>query len=193
VSSALAADRRRPVARCCDSKRQVVGESTLRGLDIIGGVTEDEVAHLRRAIAVSRRARGNGNHPFGAVLVDAAGEVVAEAENTVVTDSDPTGHAEINLVRVAGHIADGDDLVAYTLYSSCEPCAMCAAAIFWSGIGRLVYALSNESLIASLPDGGGPALDLGARVVLAAGSRPVAVEGPLLEEEAAGPHAGFWG
>lgn len=150
-------------------------------------------SHLRRAIAVAQQARDHGNHPFGALLVAADGTVIAEAENTVVTDSDPTGHAESNLVRIAGRLVGGDQLAAHTLYSSCEPCAMCSAAIFWSGIGRVVYALSNDALMAMRPSAERPALSLSCRSVLAAGNRKITIEGPALEGPAAKPHDGFWG
>ena len=148
-------------------------------------------SHLRSAIAIAARARSNGNHPFGALLVAADGTVVAEAENTVVTDSDPTGHAETNLVRKAGRLLDPAGLPKTTLYSSCEPCAMCTAAIFWAGIGRIVYALSNDALIAMAP-GGGPSLNIKCREVIAAGAKDIMVDGPALESEAAVPHEGFW-
>lgn len=162
------------------------------GMRTIRTMNELDLDHLRQAIEVSRRARRHGNHPFGATLVDGDGAVVAEAENTVTTDSDPTGHAETNLVRMAGGLG-ASDLSGHTLYSSCEPCAMCSAAIFWAGIGRVVYALSNDALIAMLPpDSSGPALDLSCRDVIAAGNRAIEVDGPALEAEASGPHEGFW-
>jgi tRNA(Arg) A34 adenosine deaminase TadA len=148
---------------------------------------------LRRAIAVSQAARDHGNHPFGALLVDGAGHVVLEAENTVVTGHDVTGHAETNLVRLASREHPPEQLAAYTLYSSCEPCAMCSGATYWAGIGRVVYALSETGLArltGQHPEN--PTLDLPSRTVLAAGSRRVQVDGPLLEEEAAVPHEGFW-
>ena len=63
--------------------------------------TAKDLAQLRAAIAVSKRAVANGNHPFGAVLADPAGTIVLEAENTVLTGNDVTGHAETNLVRLA--------------------------------------------------------------------------------------------
>ena len=152
-----------------------------------------DLGHLRRAIALSQAARDHGNHPFGALLVDAEGRVALEADNTVVTEGDITGHAETNLVRLASRDLTPDQLAAYTLYSSCEPCAMCSGALYWAGIGRLVYALS-EAALARLtgPHPDNPTLDLASRVVLAAGSRRVEVNGPLLEDEAALPHEGFW-
>jgi tRNA(Arg) A34 adenosine deaminase TadA len=151
-----------------------------------------DVAHLRTAIAVSNRAVANGNHPFGAVLVDPAGTVVLEAENTVVTGRDVTGHAETNLVRLAGGLSR-DELRGHTLYTSCEPCAMCSGAIYWAGIGRVVYGLAETDLLAitgSHPDN--PTLSLPCRTVFAAGQRPTTVIGPLLADEASEPHRTFW-
>jgi tRNA(Arg) A34 adenosine deaminase TadA len=152
-----------------------------------------DLDHLRRAIALSQTARDHGNHPFGALLVDQEGRVVLEAENTVVTEGDVTGHAETNLVRMAARDLTPDQLATHTLYSSCEPCAMCAGAMYWAGVGRLVYALSETGLArltGAHPDN--PTLDLPSRTVLAAGSRQVEVDGPLLEDEAALPHRDFW-
>src|SRR3569623_973858 len=86
---------------------------------------------LRRAIAIARRARDNGNHPIGALLVDAHQQELHETENTVVTEQDCTGHAETNLVRLASRQVPPDVLAGCTLYSSAEPCAMCAGASHW--------------------------------------------------------------
>jgi len=153
-----------------------------------------DLEHLRRAIAVADAARSHGNHPFGAILVGPDGSVALEAENTVNTEKDITGHAETNLVRLAGRAIPGDELPGYTLYTSCEPCAMCSGAIYWSGIGRVVYALPEEALYAMTGDhADNPTLALPARTVLAAGSRVIDVSGPHLEEEAAASHQGFWG
>ena len=112
----------------------------------LGSVDE---GHLLRAIELARRSREKGNHPFGSLLVDTSGEVVLEAENTVVTGHDVTGHAELNLVRAASMEFEVEALGRSTLYTSTEPCAMCSGAIYWSGIGRVVYALSSEQLMAS--------------------------------------------
>lgn len=155
-------------------------------------VTDTDLDHVRRAIQVSIDARAHGNHPFGAVLVDATGTIVLEAENTVVTERDVTGHAETNLVRLASRTL-GPDLAAYTLVTSCEPCAMCTGAIYWSGIGRIVYALAESGLreiTGAHPDN--PTLAHPCRLVLADGSRDVEVSGPHLEDEAAAPHRDFW-
>lgn len=156
-------------------------------------VSESDLSHLRRAIFVSIEAKQHGNHPFGAVLTDETGAQVLEAENTVVTHSDVTGHAETNLVRLATKRYSLAELRGFTLYTSCEPCAMCSGAIYWAGIGRMVYALPEQELIPLTGnDPENPTLDLPSREVLARGQRTVVVAGPALEEQAAEPHRGFW-
>lgn len=150
-----------------------------------------DLQFLRHAIRVAQRARAKGNHPFGAVLVDENGAVLLEGENTVNTEHDATGHAESNLVRAASKQFDAAMLAKCTLYSSTEPCPMCAGAIFWSGIERVVYALSEAELYAFVPDSPDK-LPLGCREVLAHGGRAVEVLGPAMEDEARGVHVGFW-
>lgn len=156
-------------------------------------VTDADLGHLRRAIALSAQARANGNHPFGALLVDQAGAVLAEAENSVTSDTDVTAHAETNLVRAASRGWQPAELAHCTLYSSCEPCAMCSGAIFWAGIGRVVFALSVEGLMTvfdNRPDA--PLHGIGVSRLLQPGDG-VTVSGPALEDEAIIPHQGFWG
>jgi tRNA(Arg) A34 adenosine deaminase TadA len=102
------------------------------------GITSADRSHLERTVALAWEARNRGDHPFGSLLVTADGRVL-EARNSVVTDGNPTGHAETNLVRLAGRL-DLATRITSTLYTSTEPCAMCAGAIYWSGIGRVVFA-----------------------------------------------------
>lgn len=155
-------------------------------------MTEQDESHLHRAIEVSSAARRHGNHPFGAILVDREGRMVAHAENTVVTDGDVTAHAETNLVRQASATWPPVELANYTLYSSCEPCVMCSGAIFWAGIGRVVFALSVEGLLAFFDNRPDAPLNLiGSRRLLTP-EDGVEVVGPALEVEAAAAHAGFW-
>jgi tRNA(Arg) A34 adenosine deaminase TadA len=150
-------------------------------------------ALLLRAIGVARSAREHGNHPFGALLVSADDEVLLEAENTVVTQSDATGHAETNLVRLASAAYSRDDLADTAVYTSTEPCAMCAGAIYWAGIGQVVYALAESELLTMTGDDPeNPTLDLSCRQVFAAGQRAVDVFGPFELAEARAVHAGFW-
>jgi tRNA(Arg) A34 adenosine deaminase TadA len=150
----------------------------------------DDLMYLRRAIALSGHSRAEGHHPFAALLVDNAGVVMAEAINGSSTDR--TAHAEMLALRRAA-ILPGEKLRGATLYSSAEPCAMCAGGAYWAGIGRVVYALSEERLLALTgSDPENPTLALPCREVFARGQRLIEVVGPMLEEEAAAVHSGFW-
>lgn len=150
----------------------------------------DDAAFIRAAVTVAQRAREHGNHPFGAILVDGNGQMVLEAENTVITGRDCTGHAETNLMRLACAHFNGAELAQFTMYASTEPCVMCAGAIYWGGVGRVVYGLSSEALYRMT--GSNPALPMSCREVFARGVRRVEVDGPLLEDEARIVHIGFW-
>lgn len=151
-----------------------------------------DIAHLEHAISLASAARARGDHPFGSIVVTAAGAVV-EGMNSVVTASDPTGHAETNVVRAAGRELDAETLAGSTLYTSTEPCAMCTGAVYWSGIGRIVYALGEDELRAIVDAQEGiPTLALPCREVLAHGGRPVEVTGPVPLEGATRVHEGFW-
>lgn len=148
---------------------------------------------LRAAVERARGSRAEGNHPFGAILADRDGAVLLEAGNTVGTERDCTGHAETNLARAASKAYDREFLGSCTLYTSAEPCAMCSGAIYWSGIGRVVYALSERALRGLTGDDPeNPTLDLPCREVFARGQRAVSVEGPEDVPGAAGVHEGFW-
>jgi tRNA(Arg) A34 adenosine deaminase TadA len=154
-------------------------------------MNETDLKHLRAAIDLARSARAHGNHPFGALIADAHGDVLLEAENTVVTERDCTGHAETNLMRLASQRFSSEQLATCTLYTSTEPCAMCAGAIHWGGIGRVVYAFSAEQFYAMV----GPSPDhlvLPCREVFARSQRPVEVLGPAIEDEGRAVHEGFW-
>ena len=148
---------------------------------------------LRRSFAVALRARSHGNHPFGAILVSGTGDVLLEAENGYLPDRDMTAHAERLLATAASRQFDPTILAGCTLYASAEPCCMCAGAMYWAGIGRLVYGLSERRLKTITGDHPeNPTLDLPCREIFAAGQRRVEVIGPLLEDEAAALHAGVW-
>ena len=141
-------------------------------------------AHMREVFAVARRARAHGNRPFGALLVAGNGAVLAVAENTQLTEEQVLAHAELNLLHRAVRDFTPDVLATSTLYASAEPCAMCAGAIFWSGIGRLVFGLSGDRLHEM--SGYSPQLLVAsAREVLARAGRQVDIIGPLFESEAA--------
>jgi tRNA(Arg) A34 adenosine deaminase TadA len=149
---------------------------------------------LSEAIALSQEAREAGRHPFAAIVVTQDGGVVGRAmNNSTGPDGDPTQHAELIAVAEAARMLSPEAMRSSTLYSSAEPCAMCAGATYWTGVGRVVYALSEHRLLGLTGDHPeNPTLRLPCRDVFAAGQRSVEVVGPALEDEAAQIHTAFW-
>ncbi|MFB7911793.1 nucleoside deaminase [Kitasatospora sp. NPDC056076] len=139
-------------------------------------ITTADEALLRRAIGIAARAVELGDAPYGSLLAGPDGTVLAEAHNTVRRDDDITAHPELKLARWAARELDGEAAARTTLYTSCQPCGMCAGALVRSGIGRVVYALTTEQLVALNPASGawpvvaqeGPALFAEARVPIEA-------------------------
>jgi len=154
----------------------------------------DHEALLRVAIDESRKASAAGNHPFASILVGPDGAVLMTQHNAYMPDHDMTGHAERVLMTRASTSLPMALLRECTIYTSAEPCAMCAGAIYWTGLKRVVYGMSEKNLKAITGDHPeNPTLDLPCRVVFGAGQREVEVIGPMLENEAAAPHDGVWG
>jgi tRNA(Arg) A34 adenosine deaminase TadA len=132
---------------------------------------------MRRALELAAAAAEGGEAPIGAVIVDpASGEIIGEAHNQPIALCDPSAHAEILAIRAAARRLGNYRLSGLTLYSTLEPCAMCAGAISHARIARLLFAASD-------PKGG--AVHTGPRLFEQATihSRPV-VEGGLLASEA---------
>ncbi|MFE3766033.1 nucleoside deaminase [Streptomyces sp. NPDC059104] len=135
-------------------------------------ITTADEALLRRAIAIAARAIDLGDAPYGSLLAGPDGTILAEAHNTVRRDNDISAHPELKLSRWAARELDGHTAARTTLYTSCEPCGMCAGGIVRSGLGRVVYALSTAQLVELNPESGawpttaqaGPALFDEARV-----------------------------
>lgn len=152
----------------------------------------NDIAFIRRSIEIAQQARENGNHPFGALLVNEQGRILLEAENSVITHQDCTGHAETNLMRLASKKYPRDVLEKCTLYTSTEPCAMCCGAIFWGNVRRVVYALSEEGLYDFIEADSEEILYLPCRELFAKGQKPIEVIGPVLESEAKKVHDNFW-
>ncbi len=88
-------------------------------------------------------ANGEGG-PFGAVIVDNKGNIVANGNNRVLKYKDPTAHAEVVAIREAGKILNTHNLAGYTLYTSCEPCPMCLSAIIWANIKDVYYGCTKK-------------------------------------------------
>jgi tRNA(Arg) A34 adenosine deaminase TadA len=155
---------------------------------------ENDLRLLRRCIALAQQARAAGQHPFGALVATENWQILVEGQNeSRPPDGDPTRHAELVAASRAARMAAPDQLKRATLYTSAEPCCMCAGAIYWANIGRIVYALSEHKLL--LLTGANeenPTLAVPCREVFARGQRRVEVIGPLIEDEAAEPHKGFW-
>lgn len=157
------------------------------------GFTERDARYLRDAIALSQHGRSRGNRPFGALIVADDGEVLAEAWCNTSETGDCTGHAETNAVRQASPAHSRERLASATVYSSAEPCVMCAGAIFWANIGRVVYGIDAVALRVFRGERAEQRdAELSCREVFAASPHAIEVIGPVLGDEAAVAHEGFW-
>ena len=147
--------------------------------------------HLRRANGVAQAAVARGRHPFGALLVGADHETVLLEQGNV----DAVNHAQALVERLAAHRFDAATLWACTLVTTVEPCAMCAGTQYWAHIGRLVYGISERSLLQFTGNhADNPTLALPCREVFARGQKAVQVFGPFDEvhDEIASLHRAFW-
>lgn len=147
-------------------------------------MTAADQRYLRYALLVAQRSREHGNSPFGAVLVSNRGRILLDAENTQDVTHDCTGHAETRLLSEASRHFTRALLSHCTLYVNAEPCPMCAGAIFWSGVGRVVFALGSSRL-QDLTGNRSEQLMEHCAEVLARGTHRVEVVGPVIEDEAA--------
>ena len=148
---------------------------------------------MRQANRWAQTARERGNRPFGAVVVATSGDVLIEAYCNTTETGDCTGHAETNAVRQLSPKVSREVLAGSTLYSSAEPCVMCAGAIFWSGIGRVIFGIDAVRLrvfrgeVAEQKDA-----ELSCRDVFNASPRAIECIGPVMLDECSRPHIGFW-
>ncbi len=155
---------------------------------------ERDIQHLRETIRIAKESRKAGNHPFGATLVDPKGEVLIRFANSY-RDDKGVGHAELNVAREASRHYEPEFLAKCTLYTSVEPCCMCAGACYWAGIGTVVYGMTEKRL--AVLTGDNPenlTLDLPCETVFSVGQRKVETRGPYteIEHEVAEGHKGFW-
>ncbi len=152
-----------------------------------------DTAFMQQANRWAQTARERGNRPFGAVVVSQAGVVLTEAYCNTTETGDCTGHAETNAVRQLSPKVSREVLASSTLYSSAEPCVMCAGAIFWSGIGRVVFGIDAVRLrvfrgeVAEQKDA-----ELSCRDVFDASPRVIECIGPAMLDPCSVPHIGFW-
>ncbi|WP_226040616.1 nucleoside deaminase [Natrinema sp. DC36] len=145
-------------------------------------------SYVRRAIDLAESAVANGNTPFGSLLVvDDA--VVRTAENTTLTDDDIAAHPEFKLARWAASELEPDELESCTMYTSTEPCPMCASAIIYAGLERVVYSVSVDSLVDVRDDG---VIEIPCEEVVDRADRSTIVEGPVLEREGLAVHENYF-
>ncbi|TCC47671.1 nucleoside deaminase [Kribbella capetownensis] len=140
-------------------------------------MTPEAEGFLRRAIELAAAARRAGDPPFGSLLVGPEGTILAEEQNTTITEADISFHPELKLAVWAARNLDAETAAGTTMYTSCEPCGMCSGALARSGLGLVVYALSGEQLGGLKPTGSFPAVPL---------------EGPALYDEARVPVDGYY-
>ena len=156
---------------------------------------ESHEYYLKRVILVSKRSSENCNTLFGVIFVDGEGNILLEQENIEITTKKCTGHAETTLAERASVLYPKSFLWNCTLYTSAEPCAMCAGAIYWANIGRVVYAMTEKRLLELTGSNEqNPTFSLDCRTVFSHGQKDIKVIGPFpaLEEEAAAVHQGYW-
>lgn len=152
---------------------------------------EQVLRHLRHANRIALEALAAGHHPFGAILVAPDNETVLDTQGNV----DTVNHAESVLARRAAERFSADYLWQCTLYTTFEPCVMCAGTQYWANIGRVVYGASERTLLDLTGNHDeNPTLDLPCREVFSHGQKPVVVVGPVakLTEELIAPHRTFW-
>jgi len=106
--------------------------------------TELDESWMWRAIHLAREAEKMGEVPVGAVLIDADGKILSATSNRTIKNTDPTAHAEILALRLAALRVGNYRLVGTTMYSTLEPCAMCAGALVNARVGRLVFGAHDE-------------------------------------------------
>jgi Cytosine/adenosine deaminases len=152
---------------------------------------------LSLCVKVAHEAMENGNHPFGALLSDAKGNVLMTQGNEFRSGGS-AAHAETLLCLKAAKQYSPEFLSACTLYTNFEPCVMCTGAIYWSNIGRLCYGVSEKTLLKMTGDNEeNPTFSLSAEQVIKAGQKTIVVAGPLdendrLSAEIIHDHLEFW-
>lgn len=155
---------------------------------------QQDTALLRRAIALSEAAVEGGGRPFGAVVVDDKGRIVAEAKGLPSVDPrDWTAHSEMQALRTASAALGWEELGRATIYASGEPCPMCAAAIYWCNVRRLVFSVSEPSMRAlRAPYERAAGIVMRCEEIFARCDRRIEAIGPLLEDEGLAVHRRYW-
>lgn len=135
----------------------------------------------QKFMLVALEVAKKGDAPYGAALVK-DGEVVAVAHNTVRQANDPSAHAEINVIRKLTSKLKNPSLEGYTLYTTGEPCPMCAAACVWTGISEIIYGASITDLVMVNQS----QIEISCEEVIAKSFRNISVTKGVLREECLG-------
>lgn len=152
-------------------------------------ISEQGQDFLRRAIELAWEAKRSGNPPFGSLLVDANGTVLAEMSNTTVSDQNLSAHPELKLAVWAGRHLSSEQARATTMYTSAENCAMCSGAFAIAGLGKLVFALSGDQLREARGTGNlRSSVAISSRSVLEQANYPITIVGPALPDEGRAVH-----
>ncbi len=154
--------------------------------------TEEQInTNLRHANEVAKQAMAKGHHPFGAILVAPDHQTVLLTQENI----DTVNHAEATLARESAKQYDADYLWHCSLYTTVEPCAMCAGTQYWANIGRLVYGMSERQLLDYTgAHAENPTMDVPCRYVFEHSQKQIAVIGPVehVTQEIAQLHIDFW-
>ncbi len=145
--------------------------------------TFDHTAHIRAALALAREAGDRGDEPFGSVLVR-DDEVIMSESNRINTENDPRRHPELHLAYRACRELTPDERAETVMYTSTEPCPMCAGGMLRAGFGRVVYSVGGDELDEFL--GSGPPVR--SEAIL---GDVTPVDGPVLNDEGRGVHEAF--
>lgn len=145
-------------------------------------------ALLRHTFKLAEEAKTAGNFPYACILVDRSGRIILEAQNQIHTGKNNLNHAEMVLLYEANSKYTFEELNSFSVYASAEPCPMCAAAVYWSGVGRLVFGMSSNRKNKYSEDSGNIFMNMSCRDVIASGNRRMEIIGPLLEDEASKLH-----
>ncbi len=152
---------------------------------------EQILRHLRHSNEVGKRAAANGHHPFGAILVGPDQETVLMEQCNI----DTVNHAESTLARNAATNYSPEFLWSCTLYTAVEPCCMCAGTAYWANIGRVVFGMTEEMLLAQTGDHPeNPTMSVPSRYVYDHCQKPVELIGPVPEivAETVALQRSFW-
>ncbi|SDC80066.1 nucleoside deaminase [Natrinema hispanicum] len=145
-------------------------------------------SYVRRTIGLAESAVESGNTPFGSLLV-VEDEIVRTAENTTLTDDDIAAHPEFKLASWAATELEPRERAACTMYTSTEPCPMCASAIVYAGLDRVVYSVSVDSLADVRSD---DVIEIPCAEVVDRSDSETTVEGPVLEDEGLAVHEAYF-